>query len=176
MEPLPVELMNTVRAGHDALATREEALAWLRGVDAWPEVVREWLPTPRGLRLDELRELRDALRVLAADVTGRASEGDPDAAADVVNRCCALAPQWSSLRWPAAREPRSAGRPGELLLSLLAEGAVELFTGEQRSALRACLAPNCVRYFVKQHPRREWCCAGCGNRARVARHYERHHH
>nr|WP_279582460.1 CGNR zinc finger domain-containing protein [Fodinicola feengrottensis] len=24
-------------------------------------------------------------------------------------------------------------------------------------------------------PRREWCSASCGNRARVARHYDRHH-
>ena len=40
--------------------------------------------------------------------------------------------------------------------------------------LRACLGPGCVLYFVQQHPRREWCSAGCGNRARVARHYHRH--
>ncbi|MFI6847287.1 CGNR zinc finger domain-containing protein [Kitasatospora sp. NPDC050467] len=33
--------------------------------------------------------------------------------------------------------------------------------------------PGCVLYFVKKHPRREWCSAGCGTRARAARHYER---
>ncbi|MEV8411642.1 CGNR zinc finger domain-containing protein, partial [Streptomyces niveus] len=28
-------------------------------------------------------------------------------------------------------------------------------------------------FFVRSHPRREWCSADCGNRARVARHYRR---
>jgi len=27
---------------------------------------------------------------------------------------------------------------------------------------------------VKNHPRREWCSAACGNRVRAARHYRRH--
>jgi hypothetical protein len=40
--------------------------------------------------------------------------------------------------------------------------------------LRACQAPGCVLYFVKDHPRREWCSTACGNRARAARHYRRH--
>ncbi|MFD2356647.1 CGNR zinc finger domain-containing protein [Nonomuraea ferruginea] len=26
-------------------------------------------------------------------------------------------------------------------------------------------------YFLRDTPRREWCSAGCGNRARAARHY-----
>ncbi|HEY5833083.1 MAG TPA: CGNR zinc finger domain-containing protein [Streptomyces sp.] len=43
----------------------------------------------------------------------------------------------------------------------------------ERDLLRACPAPRCVRYFVKQHPRREWCRPSCGNRARVARHSAR---
>ncbi|HVV08615.1 CGNR zinc finger domain-containing protein [Amycolatopsis sp.] len=181
-EPLPVELMNTVWADrvevHDSLADPEGALAWLRGIEL--EGVRDW---PRGVRLgealDDLRELRDAVRVLAADVTGnprvRVTPDDRQAAIDTVNRSCALAPQWSSLRWPDSRELHSAGAPGQALVSVLAEQVVELFSGEQRSSLRACLAPGCVRYFVKQHPRREWCSAGCGNRARVARYYQRHH-
>src|SRR6266851_2221676 len=39
--------------------------------------------------------------------------------------------------------------------------------------LRACHAPGCVLYFVKSHPRREWCSVACGNRARAARHYDK---
>jgi predicted RNA-binding Zn ribbon-like protein len=61
------------------------------------------------------------------------------------------------------------------VLSRIAEQGVELFTGPRRASLRACHAPGCVLYFVRDHPRREWCSAGCGNRARVARHYQRHH-
>jgi predicted RNA-binding Zn ribbon-like protein len=37
----------------------------------------------------------------------------------------------------------------------------------------ACHAPGCVLYFLKTHPRREWCSVTCGNRVRAARHYER---
>jgi predicted RNA-binding Zn ribbon-like protein len=32
-----------------------------------------------------------------------------------------------------------------------------------------------VLVFLKQHPRREWCSAACGNRARQAGHYRRTH-
>ena len=32
-----------------------------------------------------------------------------------------------------------------------------------------------IRFFVRDHPRKRWCSAACGNRARVARHYRRHH-
>ncbi|MFE9682238.1 CGNR zinc finger domain-containing protein [Streptomyces sp. NPDC006285] len=31
-----------------------------------------------------------------------------------------------------------------------------------------------MRYFLQDHPRQEWCTPSCGNRARVARHHERH--
>ena len=53
------------------------------------------------------------------------------------------------------------------------DAAVRLFTGPERESLRACHAPGCVLYFVKSHPRREWCSVACGNRVRAARHYQR---
>ncbi|MFB7310435.1 CGNR zinc finger domain-containing protein [Streptomyces sp. NPDC056192] len=31
-----------------------------------------------------------------------------------------------------------------------------------------------MRYFIKEHPRQEWCMPSCGIRPRVARHRERH--
>jgi predicted RNA-binding Zn ribbon-like protein len=65
-------------------------------------------------------------------------------------------------------------RPAAAPLSAIATQAVELFGQGDGFELRACLAPGCVLYFVKDHPRREWCSAGCGNRARAARHYARH--
>ncbi|MEU0836714.1 CGNR zinc finger domain-containing protein [Streptomyces sp. NPDC005969] len=45
--------------------------------------------------------------------------------------------------------------------------------GPDLAALRACHAPWCVRYCVKEHPRQEWCTPSGGNRARAARHHER---
>ncbi|MEK8142006.1 CGNR zinc finger domain-containing protein [Streptomyces sp. M10(2022)] len=55
----------------------------------------------------------------------------------------------------------------------LARAAIGFLAGPDRTSLRACHAPRCVRYFVKEHPRQEWCKPSCGNRARVARHHER---
>lgn len=179
-EPLPVELMNTIWADrdgvHDALASTADAAAWLHATATEPGRISR----PAA---DRLRSLRDALRALAAEVTGDprpAADPTPHAAAvAVLNETCALAPAWSKVHWPSGGEPErtraSAGRQAELALAGLAEQAVELFTGSARERLRPCLAPGCVLYFVREHPRREWCSAGCGNRARVARHYQRHH-
>jgi predicted RNA-binding Zn ribbon-like protein len=50
---------------------------------------------------------------------------------------------------------------------------VALLGGEDAARLRACYAPGCVLYFIKTHPRREWCSVACGNRVRAARHYQR---
>ena len=134
----------------------------------------------------QFRELRDGLRGLAAAVTAdprarAAGTGTPGVAAAVraVNAACARAPLWSRLTWsgPAgapARTLRSAGTGPEAALSWIAEAAVLMFTGPDAGQLRACPGPGCVLYFIRAHPRREWCSAVCGNRARVARHYQRH--
>jgi predicted RNA-binding Zn ribbon-like protein len=189
-EPLPVELMNTIWAGregiHDALARPAGVAAWLAAVDdRLAEAGGRRGPVVVAPRLGrDLRRLRDALRRLAALRTGddrpaaASAIADPDAAVAVVNRSCAHAPTWSRLSWPADGEPRrdrqsTRGYP-DVVVSVIAEQGVALFTGADRPALRACHAPGCVLYFVRDHPRREWCCDACGNRARVARHYRRH--
>lgn len=204
-EPLPVELMNTIWADreglHDALAHPEGVAQWLLAVGsgeaaAWaagpadsaagpehsaagPEYI---VTTPR--LVENFRQLRDALRRLAAIATvdSRQAAAAPiglDRAVAVVNRACAYAPTWSELVWPEAGEPhrdrRSARTPAETALAAIAEQGVSLLTGPDSPALRACQGPGCVLYFVRNHSRREWCSDICGNRARVARHYRRHH-
>jgi predicted RNA-binding Zn ribbon-like protein len=175
-EPLAIELMNTVRADRDGVHDT------LTGLDAW----HRWLPaTASPDAVERLRELRDAVRRLAADVTGddraaaAASIVDAGRAVTVLNDTAALAPSWSELVWPASGEAYRIRRyhhdEADAALSTLAEAAVALFASPDRALLRACRAPGCVLYFLCDHPRREWCSAGCGNRARVARHYQRHH-
>lgn len=176
-EPLPVEFMNTIWADrdglHDALDGVGVANEWLGSHD---------LPTVAAEGLGELCRLRDAVRRLAATTTG----DDRDSAASTVptqrdalrilNEVAAASPIWSTLEWSASGEPRERmSSSGELAVALLAARAVDLFAGPRREQLRACRAPGCVLYFVRQNLRREWCSAGCGNRARVARHYDRHH-
>lgn len=183
--------MNTVRfdreSAHDEFATD-------RGAAAWLESFADRISTEAGVQLDgligidgpevpgKLRELRDALRKLAADATE-----DPRPAAtspqltrqEATSTLNSLARIWPELVWPVDGQPGrafySAGSSADLALGLLAHQAVELFAGEGRERLRACLAPRCLLFFFKHQTRRDWCSAQCGNRARVARHYQRHH-
>jgi len=194
-EPLPVELMNTVWADrgvvHDALGTDNEVLAWLHavgprlageasGVATWLEAAR-----PAGLAdtAAELRRLRDALRRLTAEATqdprpaAASAIADREAALEVLNHVAAGAPSWPALEWPPDGEPgrteRLAQPAGSGIASFLAAEFITMLTSGNQPVLRACLAPGCVLYFAKDHNRREWCSAGCGNRARAARHYQR---
>lgn len=197
-EPLPVELMNTIWADrdgvHDALATPAETLAWVRAIQRLLlsdglqlEGLEAWVADEQPAGLDEaaarLRRLRDALRRLAADETAdpreaaRSAIRDRDAALRAVNDAAAAAPHWTALTWHdegPERTAHSAATPGTAVAAIIAEQAIELFAGDLRAELRPCLAPGCVLYYVRRHPRRGWCSTGCGNRARAARHYLRH--
>ncbi|OKI25780.1 hypothetical protein A6A25_32640 [Saccharothrix sp. CB00851] len=181
--------MNTVWADrdgvHDALRDRDGARAWLHAL-----CPRTDLLTPNDLDeltasdLDHLIGVRDALRRLAAEVTEDprpTAASDPrelEAAVTVLNEAAGNTPRWSALSWtpgrPPARHTRTGGRAVAATVSAIAEDAIALFSQDTRHQLRACLGPGCVLYFLKNHPRREWCSAGCGNRARSARHYQRH--
>jgi predicted RNA-binding Zn ribbon-like protein len=190
-EPLPIELMNTRYADRgdlrDALGDADALTAWLGTIAGRAEIADL---TGAGLVADdaalgEFRALRDALRGLAAQVTGdqrpvtALATADVTKAAGVVSRASALAPSWRVLEWRTGHEPgvhtRTDGPATIAVLSRIADEAAALFGSAGRAELRACQAPGCVLYFVRDHPRREWCSAGCGNRARVARHYDRHH-
>jgi predicted RNA-binding Zn ribbon-like protein len=193
--PVAVDLMNTLWADrdgtHDALASDAEVRGWLAAVEGRAEVadagVAAWLsacPAPELSRVGtDLRALRDAARRLAAEET---QDPRPDArdalvfadGLDVVNRLAARAPVWPVLTWRPGETPsssaRTEGRAGDAVVAWFAAAVVALFGSDVRTDLRACLAPGCVLYFVKEHPRRQWCSSACGNRARVARHYRRH--
>lgn len=69
---------------------------------------------------------------------------------------------------------RTAVRGGDELTAALAHAVIAFLASPDRVRLRACRAPRCVRCFLKEHPRQEWCKPSCGIRARVARHHERH--
>ncbi|MFI7008716.1 CGNR zinc finger domain-containing protein [Streptomyces sp. NPDC050145] len=190
---LALDLALTVRHdGHggvaDDLTTPEGLTAWVREhVDALPVDAAFRADDPA---LDRVRDLRAAVRALFARAVrpGEPSPADarrllpvPEALARL-NEATALCPVVPVLTWDAAdgaapvageRGPRDAP-PGDLLVAALARSATAFLASEDRTRLRACHAPRCVRYFLKEHPRQEWCKPSCGNRARVARHHERH--
>ncbi|MFD9564305.1 CGNR zinc finger domain-containing protein [Streptomyces sp. NPDC059994] len=137
--------------------------------------------------LAAVRALRAAVRALFA----RAVRPDPPSPADaerllpagmaleLLNSAAAAVPTAPRLEWPEGRDPyavhRGTGTPDAVtaLCASLARAAVDFLAGPDRARLRACHAPRCVRYFLKEHPRQEWCRPSCGNRARVARHQRR---
>ena len=185
-EPVPVLLMNTIWADtagvHDAITTPQQLTGWLDAVSprlpAIAAAARRARPDKGDLA--QFQRLRDALRDLAAELTDdprpHAAHRNVTRAAREVNEASGAAPSWPRLRWTsrAVVPAVPAGtRPATAALSAIAAEAVGLFVASD-TTLRACLAPGCVLYFAKDHPRREWCSASCGNRARAARHYERH--
>jgi predicted RNA-binding Zn ribbon-like protein len=178
-----LEFAGTVRADRSGLVDR---LADPAAMTAW---VREHLDVPADfVATEELRgqavRLRQAVRALLA----RAVAPEPPSRADaadlpdfdeslaLVNATALAAPSAPQLAW--AREPTLItvvqGDPCARLLGGLATAAVEFLAGPDRHLLRTCQAPRCVLYFVKEHPRQEWCSTACGNRARAARHYREH--
>ena len=181
-EPVPVRLMNTIwadRAGvHDDLCTPSDLAAWLASTGSTDGPVRA--------RRDDVaraRRLRDALRRIAAMCTddtravAASAIEDIDVAIDEINSLVVASPPAAQLTLRKGRlvaETPVVGSAMTRALSAIASDAIELFTATDRPQLRACQAPGCVLYFLRDHPRRAWCSIACGNRARAARHYRRH--
>ncbi len=177
-EPIPVRLMNTVladrRGVHDALRTCGDLEGWLAatGLSAGPVT---------SCHVDMFRDLRDALRRLAALLTddSRPAAASPlqdlAQAVEAVNHAADAGPAGPRLRLRASRLERDETPTGATgALAAVACQAVALLTNDENSArLSACHAPGCVLYFIKSHPRQGWCSTACGNRARAARHYRR---
>ncbi|GHC93331.1 hypothetical protein GCM10010309_77720 [Streptomyces violaceochromogenes] len=95
----------------------------------------------------------------------------------LLNEAAAHTPTVRFLDWPEDTAPVVRQRPvrsGDDLTAALAHAVIAFLASPDRDRLRACHAPRCVRYFRKEHPRQEWCTPRCGNRARVARHHQRH--
>ena len=177
-EPLAVDLANTLFTDggrpFDALTTRAALTRWLQ-----TNAERIDPPPPRRLGADDLERARE-LRTIVRALLVSAVDGDPPRAATVrrLNELAALAPFTTRLHWSAGEPPKAhlslAGAARvDALLALLAQSAIDLVGGSGAGRLRRCEAPGCINYYLKDHPRRAWCSPKCGNRVRVARHYER---
>jgi predicted RNA-binding Zn ribbon-like protein len=194
-EPLILDLVNTrpsTPAGPvDLLATPAGLRAWL-AVEADRLAVRAVLDRP-GVGRDVAEALPTAddlatvhaIRDHAARALDRARHGRQPAPVDVrgLNAAMRAAPAYRELhRTDTGDETgivtstlRREGPLGTRLAAVLAEAAAELLAYPTVSAVRACQAQDCTLLFLPAHPRRLWCSATrCGNRARVARYYQRH--
>jgi predicted RNA-binding Zn ribbon-like protein len=127
--------------------------------------------------LVSVRALRDAVReLLLARIENRVP--DPAALA-LVNGASAAVPTAARLEWDPGSAPRqtreSAGAGmAQSACALLAIDAIDLVTGPDHAALRACGAPGCVRLLLSDHSRRQWCSKQCGDRVRASRYYRSH--
>lgn len=184
---LSLALVTTIR--HDGNGGVADDLDTVAGLADWLTVTTGLGAVPP-VATEELRRrvttLRAAIRSLFARAVHplEASRADARNLIDVETALAQLNAAATglgppTLHWPAGSAPRlvypmtatdAAGR----LLAALAEAATGFLAGPDVARLRACPAPRCVRYFLQDDPRQAWCKPSCGNRARVARHYQRH--
>ncbi|GAA5155050.1 CGNR zinc finger domain-containing protein [Pseudonocardia eucalypti] len=164
-EPLGLDLLNTVWLGRggarDLLADEAGLRAWLTqaGLDA---------PVSEPARLAAVTA-REAIRAHLAD---------PDSPATRATLNEVLA--WGRHR-PLLDDTGAPGAVAELVEADRRAGwlaAVDYLRLRERDAdrIRRCAHPDCVLYFYDTSPKRarRWCSmAGCGNRAKAARHYAR---
>ncbi|QFQ95209.1 CGNR zinc finger domain-containing protein [Streptomyces phaeolivaceus] len=185
---LALDLALTVR--HDGAGGVTDDLTDAPGLATWVRAHTDLLPGTADPAVDEaaltaVRDLRAAVRALFARSVSPDAPSPADAARLLpvpealarLNEAAARTPTVPVLTWGPDAEPvvhhRSA--TGEdPLTATLARAALAFLASPERQRLRACHAPRCVRYFLKEHPRQEWCRPSCGNRARVARHHARH--
>ncbi|WP_330321799.1 CGNR zinc finger domain-containing protein [Streptomyces anulatus] len=189
---LALELVSTIR--HDGDGGVADDLATVQGTTHWIQEQGDLLAghIPAGkLAADEnlrraIIELRQAVRALFARAVSPTPPSPPDAhrlitadqAVAHLNTAAErelVAPQmdWPVEGAPTTRLLSAENDPYVRLVAALARAAIDFLSGPQRTQLRSCTAPRCVRYFVKSHGRQEWCKPSCGNRARAARHYRR---
>lgn len=179
-ESVPVRLMSTVWADTEG---RHDDFARPADVDAWLEAIGLAVAGAHATDAEftDAIRLRDAVRRLAAHVTGDTRSGAASAMTGVDEAVATLNQAAGHRAGPRlARHggqlhlvPDSAVGPVRAGLAEVAEQSIHLLGDGAAEKLRACYAPGCVLYFVKSHPRREWCSVACGNRIRAARHYRR---
>ncbi|OLF19301.1 CGNR zinc finger domain-containing protein [Actinophytocola xanthii] len=166
-EPLALDLLNTrwidhgVR--HDLLATVDGLATWLRSAGLAGDV------TPDRQTLDVLLAVRDTLWTL---VTGDDDSGTARAA---LNRTLGHGWLRRSLGPTGPETAVETDPPGQLPAWLAAADYLRLLE-ENPARLRRCANPDCVLHFydVSKNGNRRWCSmAGCGNRAKASRHYQR---
>jgi predicted RNA-binding Zn ribbon-like protein len=123
---------------------------------------------------ESARSLREAIWRAAEAIRQKQTPLSEDV--DMINRVASapdLPPQLNpdgTLSWRASASAREA-------LSLIARDAIDLFSGEFRSRIRACENPNCGLMFVdtSRPGKRRWCLMKrCGNMAKTSRYRQTH--
>jgi predicted RNA-binding Zn ribbon-like protein len=176
-EPMAaIDLVDTVMTG---VEPPRDLLADPAQLQLWWELQAVRLPPGPRPGAAGLRRLRAAIRdLLDAHQAGRAplssSVEDLNAAAAGAPRSVRLVGGPHGYRSDVRWHEEFGGNQG---LSAIAHEAIALLSDPDRLArLRRCANPSCSMLFLAQNKSRTWCSSRtCGNRARVARHYQRTH-
>ncbi len=175
-EPIvAVDLINTVAP--PGSPTGEDLLSADRDAEAWWRMQRARVPDGDLPDIRALRRLRSALRELIEALVD--VRPVPQAAVSDLNFFMQSAPTstrllltGTGLRVQTQWHREYGGNPR---LAFIAVQAAEFLSDPaQVIRLRRCANRACLMIFIAVNPRRSWCAPGvCGNRARVARHYQR---
>lgn len=171
---LVVEFANTTACdacgASDALATPAEYARWARG--------HPWLRT-RTLSPAELARLR-SFRSALLEILRSAAEGvAPKPPARIaLNDALQHNPARVELGWVRGSWTLRRSAPGAdpvgWTSGRLAAATAELLTGLEAGHLKRCEGRGCSHVLLARTRTQRWCSStGCGNRARVARHYRR---
>ena len=172
--PLALDLVNTVARPPGGQVDLLESANDLR---AWLAAERDRLDITDGqIDLSAVRTLR--AHITRAVEAARAGTPPPPGALRAIADAQRNAPAYRELGWNGQTITVTTRRPGNataVLLAQLAEAATTLLASPAIGLVRRCEGPDCRMLFLPAHPRRRWCSpATCGNRARVARYYQRH--
>jgi predicted RNA-binding Zn ribbon-like protein len=180
-EPLALDLLNTrlhAPSGPvDLIGTADGLRSWL-GLEA---KLHTSLAISEGAELTavdlaRVHAVRDHAATAIAAVRTRSVP--PEDALRGLNIALAAAPPVRELAWQdgvLVCDERRWGGTGERIAATLAAAVADLMASPDVVKIRECAAQDCVLLFLPAHPRRQWCSAKrCGNRSRVARHYDRH--
>ncbi|MBZ5508883.1 MAG: ABATE domain-containing protein [Acidobacteriia bacterium] len=132
-----------------------------------------------GLLLQQARSLRSALRHMAEAISGgRPVSAQILAAINAVLRQSPRVLEIMRQKGGYALQWRPQNADGEALLAPVAEAAARLLAEGDHSRVRKCANPTCVLYVydTTRSRTRHWCSMqSCGNRAKAARFYGKHH-
>jgi predicted RNA-binding Zn ribbon-like protein len=166
----------------DLLGGCEDLVAWLVQASMVDKaqaavVMTQWSLKDQEQLFEQGVMFRRTLREMAARIVARKSI--PDSAIASINHILSRCPGYSQLVYKKRRFERhfqrqTAEKDG--LLTPLAEAAGDLLCSGKLSLVKKCGNPACILYFydtTKNHTR-NWCSMQlCGNRIKVAAHYQR---
>lgn len=185
-EPLCLDFANTrfwrgTPTPTETLGTPDDLLDWMDRA-ALPDVATlraTWhaAPAAAAAGLEAARALRETLYRLFAGVPAAGDLAAVNASLVALPPRRRLEAEADGFSWCIEPSAGSAeGLPGPLAPVLWS--AADLLTGPRRGRVHCCANPQCRWLFLDEsrNGSRRWCTmAGCGNRAKAHRHYQRRH-